>query len=200
MTLILASANKGKIKELKTLVPFFDVVAYSEVLKPFDIEETGDTFKQNAILKAEAINNALKDINYTKPYMVLADDSGITVPLLDFQPGIYSARYAGINATDQQNNQKLIANLKAKNTKRTLAYYTACLALIYNDRVFTTHGWMYGVVIDKEKGSGGFGYDPLFIPNGYKETLGLLPSDIKKELSHRTKALRLMEYIIKQLV
>jgi XTP/dITP diphosphohydrolase len=200
MTLILASSNKGKIKELKNLVPFFNVIAYSEVLEPFDIEETGDTFKQNAILKAKAMNNALKNINYPKNYMVLADDSGITVPALNNEPNIYSARYAGIDATDKQNNEKLIANLKAKNIKKTLAYYTACLALVYNDKVFTAHGWMYGDVIDKEEGSGGFGYDPLFIPNGYQETLGLLPCDIKKELSHRTKALRLMEYIIKQLV
>ena len=200
MILILASANKGKIKELKILVPFFNVVAYSEILGDLQIEETGKTFKQNAILKAQAINKALKDINYTKPYMVLADDSGITVPTLNNEPNIYSARYAGINATDEQNNEKLITNLKAKNTKRTLAYYTACLALIYNDKIFTTHGWMYGDVIDEQKGSGGFGYDPLFIPNGYEETLGLLPYDIKKELSHRAKALQLMKHIIKQLV
>ena len=199
MTLILASANKGKIKELKKLVPFFNVVAYSEVLEPFNIEETGKTFKQNAILKAQAVNDTLKATNYAKSYMVLADDSGITVPALNNEPNIYSARYAEINASDQQNNQKLITNLKAKGLKKTSAYYTACLALIYNDQIHTTHGWMYGDVIDKTLGDNGFGYDPLFIPLGFTQTLGELSFVEKKDLSHRTKALNLMLKIVKLL-
>jgi len=196
MILILASANKGKIKELRNLVPFFDVVAYTQILGDIDIIEDGDSFKANAIIKVQAVQKELEKINYNKTYIILSDDSGITVPALNSEPNIYSARYAGINATDKQNNQKLIDNLKKNNISKTPAYYTACLALWDNHNIYTTHGWMHGDVIDKEVGNNGFGYDPLFIPKGFYKTLGELDYDIKKDFSHRTKALDLMKIIL----
>jgi len=122
---------------------------------------------------------------------VISDDSGITVPALNNEPNIYSARYVGENATDKENNEKLISKLNEKNLTITPAFYTACLAIAYKDDIYTTHGWMHGNVINKEKGEGGFGYDPLFIPNGYFDTLGNLDNEVKKELSHRSKALSL---------
>jgi XTP/dITP diphosphohydrolase len=161
-----------------------------------EIEETGSTFKQNAIIKAQAVADALKDINYEKEYIVLSDDSGISVPELNNEPNIYSARYAGVDATDKKNNQKLISKLKEKNISKTSAYYTACLAISYKDNIYTTHGWMHGDVIDHEIGEGGFGYDPLFIPSGFDKTLGELEKNIKIELSHRTKALNLAVEVI----
>lgn len=196
MQLILASSNKGKIKELEYLLPNFNVIAYSEILGNMDIEETGTTFKENAIIKAQAVNEALKSVNYDKDYIVLADDSGISVPVLNNKPNIYSARYAGLNATDKQNNEKLISKLNEKNLNKTPAFYTACLALIYKDDISTTHGWMHGNVTNKEVGQNGFGYDPLFIPNGYDKTLGELDSSVKKGLSHRSKALNLAIEVI----
>ena len=199
MQIILASANQGKIKELKQLLPLYDVIPYSDILGSFDIEETGDSFKQNAILKAKFVNNKLKEKKYDKPYIVISDDSGITVPALDNEPGIYSARYASINATDKQNNEKLISKLKEKNLTEAPAYYTAALAIAYKDSYYTTHGWMYGKVIDKQIGDGGFGYDPMFIPDGFEKTLGELDKKYKKEISHRTKALDLALKIIKAL-
>ena len=200
MNIIIASSNKGKIKEIQNWLPDHTVTPYSEVLGAFEIEETGKTFKENAIIKAQAIVDKLQEINYPNEYIVISDDSGITVPALNNEPGIYSARYAGLEATDKDNNAKLIANLREKNLKRTPAFYTACLAVGYKDKIYTTHGWMHGDVIDEQIGEGGFGYDPMFIPAYYEHTLGTLENNIKKELSHRSKALRLAMRVISVLL
>jgi len=200
MNIIIASSNKGKISEIQRWLPEHTVIPYSEILGSFEIEETGKTFQENAIIKAKEIVEKLQISQYSEDYIVISDDSGITVPSLNNEPNIYSARYAGINATDEENNQKLINNLNEKNILKTNAFYTACLAIGYNDRIYTTHGWMHGDVINEEKGEGGFGYDPLFIPRGYKETLGILDNEIKKELSHRSKALSLAMKIIRVLL
>ncbi len=198
MQIILASSNKGKIKELKKLLPEHDVVAYSDILGSFEIVEDGDTFKQNAIIKAKAVDERLQEKGY-KDYILIADDSGITVPILNNEPGIYSARYASVGATDGQNNQKLIEKLKEKNLSEADAYYTACLAIAYKDSIYTTHGWMYGQVIDEQRGDHGFGYDPLFIPKGFYQTLGELDEKLKKEIGHRAKGLKLALKIIQVL-
>ena len=196
MKIILASANKGKIKEIQALLPQYEVIPYGELLGDFDIVEDGDSFQSNAILKVKAIVSRLNKDNFTNEYLVISDDSGITVPALNNEPNIYSARYAGIGSTDKQNNDKLILNLKSKNIKKTMAYYTACIAIAYKNEIYTTHGWMYGDVIDEEIGEGGFGYDPLFIPNGYDDTLGVLDGKIKKDIGHRGKALKLAMKLI----
>ncbi len=200
MQIILASANKGKIAEIQKLLPSFEVIPYNDILGSFDIVEDGNSFKANAIIKTKMALKKLSDIKYSRNYIVISDDSGITVPELNNEPNIYSARYAGKNATDKQNNDKLISRLKENGIWQTEAFYTACLAIGYKDKIYTTHGWMYGTVINKSVGDGGFGYDPLFIPFGYKQTLGILDGSIKKELSHRTKALKLAMKLIKVLI
>ncbi len=198
MKIVLASSNQGKLKEIKE---FFndtgiEVVSYKEIIKEdTEIEENGRTFKENAVIKAEKIFNLLP----YKNYVVLADDSGITVPALGNIPGIYSARFAGKNATDKDNINKLIAELKKRGLKRTPAFYTTAIAIATKEGTFTTHGWMYGEVIDETRGTGGFGYDPMFIPKNYDKTLGELDDTIKKEFSHRTKALKLAKIILKNL-
>ena len=196
MNIIIASSNKGKIAEIQRWLPEHTVTPYSEILGSFEIEETGKTFQENAVIKAKDIVNRLEESNYKKEYIVISDDSGITVPELNNEPNIYSARYAGLNATDKENNAKLISKLNEKNIVKTKAFYTACLAVAYKDDVYTTHGWMHGDVINQEKGDGGFGYDPLFIPEGYENTLGTLENSVKKELSHRSKALVLAMKVI----
>ncbi len=193
MKIIIASTNKGKIKELKALMPNDEVVPFKNIVGDMNIIENGDTFQENAIIKAKAIYNKFKD---TKNIIVISDDSGISVPILNNEPNIYSARYAKIGATDKQNNEKLISNLKEKNITKTPAFYTACIAIIYNDKIYTVHGWMFGDVITKELGEGGFGYDPLFIPNDYTKTLGQLDDKIKQKFSHRSKALRLAKKVL----
>jgi len=200
MQIILASSNKGKIKELKELLPQYNVVAYSDILSPFDIIEDGDTFQENAIIKTKAVVKALQDIQYKEPFVVISDDSGITVPALNNEPNIYSARYAGKNATDIDNNKKMILKLQEQNIHSTSAFYTVSLAIWYDKTIYTTHGWMHGNVIDKMIGDKGFGYDPLFIPKGYNHTLGELDQSIKRNLSHRSKALKLAMVMIKSLL
>ncbi len=195
MKIVLASANKGKIAEFQKLLPNDEVIAFSEILGPLEIEEDKDTFKGNAIKKAQTIFDELKKIGY-EDVVVISDDSGISVPVLNNEPGVYSARYSGANATDKSNNAKLIENLNAKNIEKTPAFYTACIAIVYKNEVYTVHGWMHGNVINKEIGEGGFGYDPMFIPNGFDKTLGELPHEVKKEFSHRSKALSLAKKVL----
>lgn len=195
MKIVLASGNKGKIKEFEKLMPNDEVVAFKEILGDIEIIEDKDSFKGNAIKKAQTIYDELINKNY-KDVIVISDDSGITVPALNNEPGIYSARYAGENASDEDNNNKMIKNLQEKNIERTPAYYTACIAIIYQGEVYTVHGWMHGDVTSKPVGTEGFGYDPLFIPKGFDETLGVLPHEVKKEFSHRSSALKLAKKVL----
>lgn len=195
MKIVLASANKGKIEEFKKLMPNDEVIAFSEILGNIEIEEDQDSFKGNAIKKAqtiydELIKKSLKDV------IVISDDSGISVPVLNNAPGIYSARYARLGASDKENNEKLKSELNKLNIKRTPAFYTACIAIIYQNNIHTVHGWMHGDVLNKEIGTNGFGYDPMFIPKGFNSTLGELEHEIKQNFSHRSKALKLAKKVL----
>lgn len=195
MKIVLASANKGKIEEFKKLLPKNEVVAYSDILGKFDIPETGTTFKENAIIKASAINERLKEKG-EKDFVVISDDSGISLPILNNAPGVYSARFAGLNASDKENNEKLISKLNELNIEKTPAFYTACIAIIYKDFTYTVHGFMHGDAINKELGKNGFGYDPLFIPKNFSKTLGELDFEVKQKFSHRSKALNLAKKVL----
>ena len=199
MKIVLASANKGKITEFQKLMPNDEVIAFSEILGKIEIVEDKDSFKGNAIKKAQTIYEELIKIGQND-VIVISDDSGITVPALNNEPGIYSARYAGEGSSDKQNNAKLIENLNKQNLEKTAAFYTACIAIVYKGEVYTVHGWMHGNVINKELGEGGFGYDPMFIANGFDKTLGELGYEIKKEFSHRTKALKLAKKVLDVIV
>jgi len=188
--IIIASGNKGKIKEIKEFFRDYEVVAYTDLISPIEIEENGSTFKENAIIKAKAIYEKLPN------NIILADDSGISVEALNGEPGIYSARYAGINASDKDNLYKLINELKKRKLKISPAFYTAAIAIATPFGVFTTHGFMRGDVIDEARGDKGFGYDPMFIPKGFNKTLGELDEEIKQKISHRSKALNLAKIIL----
>lgn len=185
MKIVLASANKGKIREIREMLPEWEVVPYTDLLGVFDIDETGTSFKENAILKAKTIYDKLGD----PEALVLSDDSGISVPALGNRPGIYSARFAGEGATDKENLQKLIDELKAAGLEETPAFYTCCMAVVCKNGTYTVHGWMHGHAIPEARGGGGFGYDPMFKPSGYEETIAQLSPETKEKLSHRTKAL-----------
>jgi len=191
MKIVLASSNKGKVKEIRQILRDFEIIPYTELIKPFEIEENGNSFKENAIIKAKTISKKLPG------FIVLSDDSGISVPILGGIPGIYSARFAGKNASDKDNLQKLINELKKRNIKKTPAFYTAAIAISTPYGIFTAHGFMHGEVIDEARGNKGFGYDPMFIPKGFDKTLGELDEKIKEQISHRYKALKLTELILK---
>lgn len=195
MKIVLATSNQGKIKEFKELMPQDEVCAFEEIVGKMEIEETGVTFQENAILKAKTVYDKLND----EHAIVISDDSGISVPVLHNEPGVYSARYAGINANDKANNTKLMTKLKEANLTSTPAFYTACIAMVYQGQIYTVHGWMHGEVIDHERGTNGFGYDPMFIPHGYTKTLGELEKEIKKTFSHRSQALYLAQKVLEVL-
>ncbi len=195
MKIVLATSNQGKVKEFQSWIEEYEVVAYSDIMEPFEIEETGSTFKENALIKARAVYEKLSDKNA----MVLSDDSGISVPLLGGAPGIYSARYAGVGATSEANLNKLIATLKEKGVTKTPAFYTAAIALVCAKGEFCVHGWMHGEALAEARGKNGFGYDPMFIPCGYTQTLGELDESVKKAFSHRGRALELAHIVINSL-
>jgi len=193
MKLVLATGNKGKLREFQQMCED-KVVPFSELLDAFEIIEDGDTFAANALIKARTIYEKLGE-----EYLVIADDSGISLPVLDGAPGIYSARYAGEGVSDKDNLYKLIDSVKEKGLRSTSAYYTAAIAIVSKYGEYVVHGWMHGEVIDEARGEKGFGYDPMFIPAGMSLTLGELDDDIKSKISHRSQALELAKPIIRML-
>jgi len=192
LKLVLATSNKGKVREIKALCEKYEIIPYSELIDEFEIIEDADTFKENALIKARAVFKALDDENV----VVMADDSGISVDVLDGAPGIYSARYGGPDADDKDNLYKLVDSIKEKGVDSSPAHYTAAIAIVTSSGEYCVHGWMYGTAMTETRGNGGFGYDPMFIPDRYDKTLGELDDEIKKKLSHRSKALSLAKRIL----
>ena len=194
MKIVLATANKGKVREFKKMCDT-EVIAFSDILGEVDIVEDADTFKGNALIKARIIYTKLED----EDAIVVSDDSGISVPLLGGIPGVYSARYAGDGASDKENLYKLVDAVKEVGVEKTSAFYTASIAIVSKFGEYVVHGWMHGDVLATTRGDNGFGYDPMFVPSGYEQTLGELEDEVKKSISHRGKALMLAKPIIKML-
>lgn len=180
--IIFATGNKGKIEEVRQVFEKSDykILSLYDFGNVPDIEETGDTYEANALIKAEAIFNL-----YNKP--VIADDSGLTVDLLDGLPGVISARYAGENCTFEDNNKKLIQEL-SKFPKPHKAKFVCCAVYYSGIERKIVNGYMHGQIISEFRGQKGFGYDPIFIPDGYDKTLAELELEEKNRISHRGKA------------
>ncbi|HEY9190651.1 MAG TPA: RdgB/HAM1 family non-canonical purine NTP pyrophosphatase [Sulfurovum sp.] len=193
MKIVLATGNKGKLREFKQMCDY-EVVPFSDLLSDVEIVEDGDTFAENALIKARTIYQKLGE-----GYLVIADDSGISLPILNGAPGIYSARYAGEGATDKENLHKLLETVKEKGLQSTPAYYTAAIAIVSKYGEYVVHGWMHGDVVSELRGDKGFGYDPMFVPKGYRQTLGELDDEVKSRISHRAQALALVKPIIQML-
>lgn len=193
MKIVLATGNKGKLREFKQMCEY-EVVPFSDLLSDVEIVEDGDTFAENALIKARTIYQKLGE-----GYLVIADDSGISLPILNGAPGIYSARYAGEGATDKENLHKLLETVKEKGLQSTPAYYTAAIAIVSKYGEYVVHDWMHGEVLNELRGDKGFGYDPMFVPKGYRQTLGELDDEVKSRISHRAQALALAKPIIQML-
>lgn len=186
---IIATKNPGKAKEfirmfkpygieVKTLLDFPDIE---------DIEETGQTFEENAIIKAETV---CKQFNQ----MVIADDSGLIVDALNGRPGIYSARYAGEEKNDEANNDKVLNELKAvKEKDRTGRFYCALALAMPGKGTITVNGKCEGTVLFERRGTNGFGYDPIFYVTEMKKSMAELSPEEKNQISHRKKALQKLE-------
>ncbi|EAJ6072981.1 RdgB/HAM1 family non-canonical purine NTP pyrophosphatase [Campylobacter coli] len=197
MKILLATSNKHKVVELKEILKEFEIYAFDEILTVFEIEENGNSFKENALIKARAVFNALNE-NQKNEFIVLSDDSGICVDVLGGRPGIYSARFSG-KGDDKSNRDELVKQMGALGFKTSKAHYVAAIALVNLGGEWTTHGSMHGHVISTERGENGFGYDSLFIPKGFDKTLAELSNDEKNQLSHRFKALELARIVLKVL-
>ncbi len=197
MKILLATSNKHKVVELKEILKEFKIYAFDEILTVFEIEENGNSFKENALIKARAVFNALNE-NQKNEFIVLSDDSGICVDVLGSKPGIYSARFSG-KGDDKSNRDELVKQMGALGFKTSKAHYVAAIALVSLEGEWTVHGTMHGHVISTERGENGFGYDSLFIPKGFDKTLAELSNDEKNQLSHRFKALELARIVLKVL-
>lgn len=183
-SLLIATKNFGKIKELKELTAnlpllIVDLSKFPNVAEP---EETGATFSENAALKAQSY--ALQ----TKLW-ALADDSGLEVATLNGAPGVFSARYAGENASDQDRIEKLLREMENMHERRARFVCSMAVADNSGEIKFSAEGVCEGTIALQPNGSNGFGYDPIFIPDGFSNTFGELSSDIKQQISHRARAL-----------
>ena len=195
MKIILATNNAHKVAEIKGILKGYEIYAFGEVLKPFEAQENGNSFKENAIIKSRAMFAALNEAQ-KREFIGLSDDSGISVAALNGAPGIHSARFSS-EGSDKSNRAKLISELKALNLEQSAAFYTACIAISSRFGDFTAHGYMHGTALTQERGENGFGYDALFVPQGFSQTLGELDDSVKASISHRFKALNLAKIILK---
>lgn len=181
-TIIFASGNKGKVQEVQDLFKdtYFKIVALSELDGVPEIIENGSTFEENAFIKAELI---FKHFNIP----VIADDSGLEVDALGGMPGVISARYAGESCSYDDNNQKLISELSGLEEPYRARFVTCAVYWDGNKR-FSVHGELNGEIVTIPKGNNGFGYDPVFKPEGFDATLAELTLDEKNAISHRARA------------
>lgn len=188
MRFIAATANKGKLKEIKEILAGFpfDVVSMNEAGIFMDIEETGSTFEGNAVIKAKAIWKITRGI-------VMADDSGLETDFLNGAPGIYSSRFAGEGASDGDRNSKLLSLLEGVPFEKRSARFVCAVAVVLpNGQSFTVRGTCEGYIGNKPSGANGFGYDPLFYVPEYQMTIAEMDIETKNSISHRGKALRKM--------
>jgi len=197
MQLVIASRNPHKIRELRSMLKkgrlSFDLLSLFDFPQYEPPEETGASFEENAILKAEHAARALGQL-------VLADDSGLVVPALHGKPGVFSRRYAGENATDKENRDKLLKDLKGVEEPYRQAYYECWIALASPEGLIkTAKGISEGMILEKERGSLGFGYDSLFIKHEYGKTFAELEEETKNRISHRRKALDKMLLVLEEL-
>lgn len=186
MELLVATRNGGKLKEIRRLLG--DLGIEVKGLDTFpelpEVEEDGETFAANAIKKAETVARLTG-------LMTLADDSGLEVAALDGQPGVYSARYAGEQATDADNNRKLLAALEGVPAERRQGAFRCAMALARPGKeTLVFHGRVEGILLEAARGEGGFGYDPLFLVKEFGQTMAELPLEVKNSISHRGQALR----------
>lgn len=184
MKLVVASGNAHKLREIAEIFTDFQVCSQKEMGFDEDVEETGVTFAENALIKARAACKALG-------CMALADDSGLCVDALDGAPGVFSARYCGHHGTDQENRAVLMKNMQGKTNRN--AHFTSAIAIVYPDgRELIAEGHTYGKILESETGDGGFGYDCLFFSDDLQKSFGEATAEEKNGVSHRFRALQAM--------
>ncbi len=191
MKLVFASNNANKIKEIQQLVPSsIQIVSLQDIGCTEEIPETTDTIEGNAILKANYVTEKYG-------FNCFADDSGLEVAILNGAPGVYSARYAGEPKNDNNNMNKLLLNLKDKTNRKANFKTVICLNINGEQHLFT--GIINGKIIDEKIGTNGFGYDPIFVAEGYTKTFAELTMEEKSSISHRGQAVKQLVTFCKNL-
>ena len=182
--ILLASNNRHKIDELQAILSEYGyrVISPADLNLSYDVAETGTTFEENSFIKAKYVYDLVH-------IPVVADDSGLAIDALDGRPGIFSSRYAGENASDEMRIEKVLKEMG--NTNNRTARFICAITFYSGERVFTVTGKCEGSISLAPSGNNGFGYDPIFIPNGYGDTFAQLDQSIKNEISHRANAISL---------
>jgi XTP/dITP diphosphohydrolase len=182
MKLVFATHNIHKLEEVKKILPStIELLSLTDIGCTDDIPETGTTLIENAYIKAHYVINQYG-------YDCIADDSGLEIDALNGEPGVYSARYAGIEKDNEANIRKVWKNLTNKSNKE--AQFRTVIAACIGGREWDCEGIVRGKLIHEKRGQGGFGYDPIFIPEGYTETFAELGDLVKNEISHRARAIQ----------
>lgn len=192
--IIFATGNEGKMKEIRLILEDLgiEILSLKEAGIDLDIQEDGETFEENAVIKAKAVMNETGTL-------VLADDSGLEIDYLNGEPGVYSARYLGEDTSYRIKNQNLIDRLEGVPEEKRTARFVCIIAAVFPDgKILTTKGTIEGIIGYEERGEGGFGYDPIFWLPEYGCSTAELSMEKKNELSHRGKALRAMKKELKK--
>ncbi len=182
--ILIATKNSGKVREIAELLANlpFDLLSLNDFSNIAEPEETGANFAENARLKAVAYARQ-------SGFWALADDSGLEVEALNGAPGVFSARYAGVNADDRQRVEKLLTEIGASADRRARFVCAMAIADERGDVKFTAEGVCTGEIAQQTRGANGFGYDSIFIPEGFQQTFGELSNDVKQQISHRKQAI-----------
>ena len=193
--IVAASRNRHKIEEIEAITKKFGmrIISRDEAgIPPVEIEEDGQTFEENSFKKASEIMKICGQIT-------LADDSGLMVDYLNGAPGVYSARFAGEDGNDAKNNEKLLKLMEGVPADKRTAKFVSVITMVYPDgTVLTARGECPGTILTAPAGDGGFGYDPLFVPEGYEKTFAQLTADEKNAISHRAVALVELERLLSE--
>ncbi len=191
LELVFATNNQHKLKEVQALLgDHFKLLSLTDINFYDEIPEDYDTLEENALQKARHI------FSYSG-YNCFADDTGLEVEALNGEPGVYSARYAGESKNPKNNIIKLLGNLAG--IKNRNAQFRTVIALIVDGKEFLFEGNVRGIIIDSERGCDGFGYDPIFLPNGYQQTFAEMPLELKNKISHRGLAVSKLVGFLKSL-
>ncbi len=189
MKLVVATRNRGKFREFRQMLTGHELVPLWEFSDIPDLEEDGSTFRENAMGKARAVFQRTG-------LPTLADDSGLVVDLLDGRPGVLSARYAGDGATDDQNLKKVLFELHTKQGTRSARYVCAMALSLPDGSERVVEESCEGEIVSEPRGTGGFGYDPIFLIPHLGKTMAEIPPSIKNSISHRGKAIRRLNYYL----
>ena len=188
--IVIATNNQGKINDFKAIFKNQHVIGISELIEDFDVEETGATFEENARLKSEAAAHALNK-------RVIADDSGLEVFALNGEPGVYSARYAGLGKNDEDNIEKLLTNLEDVQDRR--AQFVCVISMSApNEPTHIFKGTVSGEITTERKGDHGFGYDPIFYLPEKNKTMAELTTEEKSDVSHRGNAIKALNEFLER--